>query len=204
MKVNSDDSTEWSESNKDVRNILNFLYPFFEIETRHIDLYDWEKLWFIISKLKTFNVDKLKHDEVISFFDSSISEDSKSYSDYINKISNVIDISKYSYREKVLNYIKVGLKGHTFMVSGEALSIQSDGTNSYKYIELLLVLLITLTRREYITPAIYIDEPETGLHPKRNEELIAKLFDVYVSFKKTKEEREIGRYRTPYPKILFS
>jgi len=204
LKVNSDDSTEWSIKDKSIRNILNFLYPFFEVETRHIDLYDWDKLWFIISKLKTFNVNKLQHDDVVKFFDTSISEDSKSYSDYVDKIDGIIDISKYSYREKVLNYIKVGMKGHTFMVSGEELTFQSDGTNSYKYIELLLTLLISLTRREYITPTIYIDEPETGLHPKRNEELIYRLYEVYKSFKKTKNEREIGKYKTPYPKILFS
>jgi len=204
LKINSDDSTEWSVKDKDIRNLLNFLYPFFEVETRHIDLYDWEKLWYIISKLKSFNLDKLKNDDIVNFFDSSISEDSKSYSEYVNKIDEIIDISKYSYREKVLNYIKVGLKGHTFTISGEELTYQSDGTNSYKYIELLLTLLIALTRREYITPTIYIDEPETGLHPKRNEELISKIYDVYKSFKKTKSVREAGKYKTPYPIIMLS
>lgn len=64
--------------------------------------------------------------------------------------------------------------------------------------------MITLTRREYITPTVYIDEPETGLHPKRNEELISKLHDTYISFKKSKPDREIGKYKTPYPKIIFS
>jgi predicted ATP-dependent endonuclease of OLD family len=204
LKIHSDDSCHWSIKNDSIRNILNYLYPFFEIETRHIDLYDWDKLWFLISKLKSFNVDDLDHSDIIEFFDSNISEGSSSYSDYIEKIQTITDTSKYSYREKVLNYVKVGLKGHTFMIAGESLNYQSDGTNSHKYLELFLDLLISLTRREYITPTVYIDEPETGLHPKRNEELISKLYDVYSSYQKTKDEREIGRYKTPYPRIIFS
>jgi len=204
LKIHCDDSCHWSIKNDSIRNILNYLYPFFEIETRHIDLYDWDKLWFLISKLKSFNVDDLDHSDIIEFFDSNISEGSSSYSDYIEKIQTITDTSKYSYREKVLNYVKVGLKGHTFMIAGESLSYQSDGTNSHKYLELFLDLLISLTRREYITPTVYIDEPETGLHPKRNEELISKLYDVYSSYQKTKDEREIGRYKTPYPRIIFS
>jgi predicted ATP-dependent endonuclease of OLD family len=204
LKIHSDDSCHWSIKNESIRNILNYLYPFFEIETRHIDLYDWDKLWFLISKLKSFNVADLDHSDIVEFFDSNISEGSGSYSDYIDKIQKITDTSKYSYREKVLNYVKVGLKGHTFMIAGESLSYQSDGTNSHKYLEIFLDLLISLTRREYITPTVYIDEPETGLHPKRNEELISKLHDVYSSYQKTTEEREIGRYKTPYPRIIFS
>ncbi len=39
LQINSDDSTKWSTKNKDIINIINYLYPFFDIETRHIDLY---------------------------------------------------------------------------------------------------------------------------------------------------------------------
>lgn len=167
-------------------------------------MYDWDKLWFLVSKLKSFNVDDLEQDKVIEFFDKNISDNSNSYSDYINKIQNITRASKYSYREKVLNYVKVGLNGQTFMIDGNKLSTQSDGTNSHKYLQIFLNLLISLTRREYISPTVYIDEPETGLHPKRNEELINELYNVYNSFTKKIDEREIGRYKTPYPKILIA
>ncbi len=204
LKIFNDDSIKWSIPNKSTRDILLFLFPFFEVETRHIDLYDWQKLWEIISRLKTFNIDEINQDEVINFIDTNISPHNSSYSDYIDKINSIVDISKYSYKEKVLNYIKVGLKGHTFMIEGGDLTMQSDGTNSHKFIELILTLLISLTRREYITPTLYIDEPETGLHPKRSEELITNLYNVYKSFEKTKPEWEKGKYTTPYPVIILS
>lgn len=204
LKINSNDSVEWSIKDRKVLKIINYLYPFFDIEARHINLYDWNNLWFLISRLKSFNVDDLKQDELIKFLDGQISEKSRSYRKNIEKIQKITKTSKYSYREKVLNYIKVGLKGHTFQIENQDLEIQSDGTNSHKFIEIFLDLFISLSRTEYIEPIVYIDEPEIGLHPKRNEELVYHLYDTYKDFKKTKNEQEIGKYKTPYPKIIFA
>lgn len=204
LQINSDDSTNWSVQDNKVLNIINYLYPFFEIETRHINLYDWDKLWIIVSRLKSFNIDNIKSDEIVQFFDDKISKDSNGYSDYITKIGDITNTGKYNYREKVLNYVKAGLTGHTFLIDNKSLDIQSDGTNSHRFIEIALELLIALSRRDYINPTIFIDEPEIGLHPKRNEELINKLFNVYNKYQKTKKEKELGKYKTPYPKIIFA
>jgi len=204
LKINSNDSVEWSIQDKKVLKNINYLYPFFDIEARHINLYDWNNLWFLISRLKSFNVNDLKQDKLIKFLDEQISEKSRSYRNNIEKIQKITKTSKYSYREKVLNYIKVGLKGHTFQIENQELEMQSDGTNSHKFIEIFLDLFISLSRTEYIEPIVYVDEPEIGLHPKRNEELIYHLYDIYKSFKKTKKEREKGKYKTPYPKIIFA
>lgn len=204
LKVNSNDSTEWSTTNKDIINIINYLYPFFDIETRHIDLYDWNKLWIIVSRLKSFNINKLKQNDVVDFFNDKLSSKGNGYKEYIEKIQKTTQTNNYSYREKVLNYVKAGLKGQTFLIDGQSLKTQSDGTNSHRFIEIALELLISLTRRDYINPTIYIDEPEVGLHPKRNEKLVYNLHDIYNSYKKTKNTKEKGKYKTPYPSIIFA
>lgn len=208
LTVFSNDSVEWSIKDKKLLELISYLYPFFHIETRHIDLYDWNKIWNLISRLKSFNLDNFDKEKIITFFDKQIdgeeSNSSNGYREYINKIEKITNIAHYSYREKVLNYIKVGLSGQTFTIDNKDLSIQSDGTNSHRFIELFLDLLISLTRREYISPTVYIDEPEIGLHPKKNEQLIYNLFDIYHSFKKTMDIREKGKYKTPYPTIIFS
>ena len=204
LQINSDDSTKWLNTNDDILKVINYLYPFFEIEARHLDLYDWTKLWHIVSRLKSFDVDKIKRDEIIDLFNKKISLKSNNYKDYIAQIEKITQTDKYSYREKVLNYIKAGLQGQTFLINEQSLEIQSDGTNAHKFIEIALELLITLSRREYISPTIYIDEPELGLHPKRNEELIYKLYDVYNKFKQVKDIQEKGKQKTPYPKIIFA
>ncbi len=204
LEISKDGSTRWSTKSSEALEVIGYLYPFFTIETRHIDLYDWDKLWALISKLKSFNVENLKSEDIINFMNTSISENSNAYRDYVGMIQEITDTAGYSYREKVLNFVKIGLEGQTFRINGEELSLQSDGTNSYRYIELFLTLAISLTRRDYIEPIIYVDEPEIGLHPSLNEKLIRSLYDTYASFKKSKSEKEPGRYATPYPKVFFS
>ncbi|MBY7838834.1 retron Eco8 family effector endonuclease [Vibrio fluvialis] len=204
LNVYNDDSVKWSVEDQKVREIISILYPFFDVETRHIDLYDWDRVWKLISQLSSFNVKRLSNEDVVEYLDGKISNGAGSYKDYINKVESIIDTKTYSYRDRVLSYIKVGLKGHDFLNIGEDLTIQSDGTNSHKFIEILLKLLIVLTRREYITPIIYIDEPEVGLHPKLNENLISTLHDIYTSYEKKTSSIEKGKYKTPYPKIIFA
>jgi predicted ATP-dependent endonuclease of OLD family len=202
--VNSDESVKWLTNNQDKKDIINRVFPFFYVDTRHIDLYDWGKLWGLISQLKFINASGLKREELVNFIDERISERSNSYKDYVNKIADITKTTQYSYQQLVLNYVKVGLEGHTFNIDGELLEYQSDGTNSHKYIELTIHLLVALTRREFIHPMLYIDEPELGLHPKRNEALVERLYDIYDSFKKRKNTFEKGRYQTPNPTILLS
>ncbi len=202
--IHKNNSIKWSTKNKDVLGVIAYLYPFFDIQTRHIDLYDWDKIWELISRLKSFNVENIDSAQVVEFFNEGLSKGGNGYADFVGKIQDITQTKRYSYRERVLNYVKVGLQGHTFTHEGEALTRQSDGTNSYRYIEIFINLLISLTRRDYISPFVYIDEPEIGLHPKLNEKLIDEIHKVYSSFKKTKIDVEHGRYATPYPKIFFS
>ncbi len=204
LTINSDDSLSWSTKNKNVLSVINNLYPFFEIQARHIDLYDWNKLWTLVSRLKSFSVDGLKSEDVVNFFNDKLSGGGNDYKDYVNRIKSITQTEKYSYSEQVLNYLKVGLDGHSFINDGEDLKKQSDGTNSYRYIEWFLSLMISLTRRDYICPTVYIDEPEIGLHSKLNEQLVKKIHDIYFSFEKNSNDYEIGKYATPYPKIIIS
>ncbi|HCR0779988.1 TPA: retron Eco8 family effector endonuclease, partial [Enterobacter hormaechei] len=103
-----------------------------------------------------------------------------------------------------VNYLKIVLDGDIFINKGEELHVQSDGTNSHKYLEIILSLLISLTRTEFINPIIYIDEPEIGLHPKLSENFIENISLTYKKYDKTHEEIEPGKYSTPYPTLIFS
>lgn len=204
LTICNDDSVQWSIDDNKVRSLLATLYPFFYIETRHINLYDWSPIWKLISNLNSFNFEGVKQDELIDFLDSKISSRKGDYKNYIDRVVSIIDTKPYSYKEKVVNYIKIALKGDSFINGGEDLLTQSDGTNSNKFLETLLHLLISLTRTEFICPIIYIDEPEVGLHPKLGENFISKLHNKYSQFKKTTDSKEPGKFSTPYPRIFFS
>ena len=202
--INKDNSIIWSDNREEYRDILSRLYPFFSIDTRRLDLYDWGKLWGVVSKLKFLNIQNLKKTDLVDYINTAVSSKSNSYKDFVSTIEAVTSTSEYSYQEKLHNYLKVGLEGHSFNIEGFSLDSQSDGTNSFRYLEMILHLMLALTRREYITPTVFIDEPEIGLHPKRSEELIYNLHLLYESYKKTSLDWEKGKYQTPYPKIIFS
>lgn len=204
LKVHKNNSLSWSDSDKNVREIIHRIYPFFSIDTRRLDLYNWKYLWNIVTKLKFLNTKQLTREKVVDFIDENVSNKSNSYKDYVNTIGTITKATPYEYQEHLLNYIKVGLEGHTFNIDGLNLDTQSDGTNSHKFLELFFSLIITLTRREFITPTLFIDEPEIGLHPMRSEELIDNLHQLYRSLKSESIQWEKGKYKTPYPVIIFT
>lgn len=204
LRINKDNSISWSEKNKKVREVLARIYPFLYIDTRRIDLYDWKDVWEMVSKLKFLNTKNLSRDELVDYIDSNISGKSNSYKEYVNSIRKVTRTAPYNYQDLILNYIKVGLEGQTFNINGYDLITQSDGANSYQFLEIFLSLTIILTRREFITPVVFIDEPEIGLHPKRSEELIQKLHDIYRGFKNDSLERQDGKYKNPFPVFIFT
>ncbi|CAH7266796.1 ATPase_AAA_core domain-containing protein [Vibrio chagasii] len=202
--INSNGSISWSDKDKNVRKIINRIYPLFSIDVRKMDLYDWDKLWKTVSQLKFLNTKSLNTSQIVDFFDERVSKKSNAYKDYVKIVGELTQASPYNYQDMVLNYIKVGLSGHKFNIDGFELSTQSDGTNSHRFIELFLSLIITLTRREYITPIVYIDEPELGLHPKLNERLIYNLHKLYNELKKNTDSKKLGKYATPYPTVLMT
>ncbi|WP_272576952.1 MULTISPECIES: retron Eco8 family effector endonuclease [unclassified Providencia] len=204
LTICNDDSVLWSVDDPKVRSLLATLYPFLYIETRHIDLYDWNPIWKLISNLNSFNFDDVNQGDIVDFLDEKISSRKGDYRKYIDRVVSIIDTKPYSYKEKVINYIKVAIKGDSFVNAGEELFTQSDGTNSNKFLETLLHLLISLTRTEFICPIVYIDEPEVGLHPKLAENFISNLNEIYLKFKKTDELNGPGRYLTPYPIIIYN
>ncbi|WP_102298109.1 retron Eco8 family effector endonuclease [Vibrio cyclitrophicus] len=198
--VNSNGSSEWLEKDNKKIKIINYLFPFFHIDSRHIDLHDWDKLWDVIASVKSFNIEKVDIKAFKKDIDSKLSDTENIYSDYINLIEESVTLEKYTHKDKVLSFLKAGVKGSVFSSDGENTQYQSDGTNSFNYINTTLKLLMLITRSEYITPFVFVDEPEVGLHPKKCEQLINNIYETYRKYGFKNGERRI----VPFPKILFS
>ena len=187
LNVYNDGSIKWLTKDKQTLNLILYLFPFFHIEPRHMDLHEWDSLWDLIARLKSFNLSDINDESVIDFFDKSINLGGEhSYKNYINELNDIIPTKSRTQKEKILNYIKSGLKGYEFEINESDLKFQSDGTNSFYFIKTFLKILITISRREYITPFVFIDEPELGLHPKMNETLIS---DIYSSYNYTTDSK---------------
>ncbi|MCD9540599.1 AAA family ATPase [Photobacterium carnosum] len=198
--VNSNGSSYWLEKDKQRIEIIKYLFPFFHIDSRHIDLHDWDKIWDLVASVKSLNVEKLDMDEFKEYIDSKLSNKGSIFSDYINLIENSVTIEKYSHKEKVLSLLKAAVKGSVFSSEGRNTQYQSDGTNSFNYIDSTLKLLMLITRSEYISPFVFVDEPEVGLHPKKCERLVNNVYETYKKFGFKDGERRA----TQFPKIIFS
>ncbi|MDT3295437.1 MULTISPECIES: retron Eco8 family effector endonuclease [Shewanella] len=205
LNIYNDGSVKWLTKDKKTRNLILYLYPFFHIEPRHMDLHEWDSLWDLISRLKSFNLSRIDDEAVINFFDESInSAKGNSYRTYINELNDIISTKPSTPKEKVLSYIKAGLKGYKFEIDENDLKIQSDGTNSFHFIKIFLKILVTISKREYITPFVFIDEPELGLHPKMNEVLIHDIYNhyQYIEGSKSKLARPKVFITTHSPNIV--
>lgn len=198
LNIYNDGKVKWSTNDKQTLNLILYLFPFFHIEPRHMNLHEWDSLWDLISRLKSFNLSNIDEQSVINFFDKSINANGdNSYKKYIADLNDTISTRQSTQKEKVLSYIKAGLKGYRFEIDENDLKYHSDGTNSFHFIKTFLKILITISRREYITPFVFIDEPELGLHPKMNEVLIQ---DIYTSYKYSKN----GDDRITRPRVFLT
>ena len=200
LNIKSDGTSEWDVKDRNVLKIINYLFPYLGVDARRLELHEWKIIWDLISRLKSFDVNKINNKNVLDFFDKQFGEQSKSYSSFISTINAAISTKKYSYREEVLSYIKAGLEGHSFVVNGQDLDMQSDGTNAYFFLDTLVTLMVALTRKEYISPFLFVDEPELGLHPKRCEALIINLSETFHKYRVGKGGKSIKK---PFPNFFF-
>lgn len=199
LTIHSNGSTEWGTKNHKVLQFINNLFPFFEVDTRHINLHDWDKVWGLIGKSKSLDVNKVSDKDYSAFIDKQMGSTKGNFNQYLQQIKSVINVKEFSHQQKIVSFIKAGLKGDEFITSGGETSLQSDGTNSFSYINTLLKLLVLISKSEYIAPFIFIDEPELGLHPKKCEALI---HDIFASMQDTDKVNTKIIFATHSPNIV--
>ena len=184
LTIHSNGASEWDTKNYKALQFINNLFPFFEVDTRHINLHDWDKIWTLIGKSKSLDINKVSEDDFAKFIDNQMESTKGNFNQYLQQIKSVIDVKEFSHQQKIISFIKAGLKGDQFVINGGETTHQSDGTNSFSYINTLLKLLVLISKSEYIAPFIFIDEPELGLHPKKCEALI---HDIFASMQNTEK-----------------
>ncbi|MCV5830916.1 ATP-binding protein, partial [Escherichia coli] len=86
----------WSTKDKKLLSLIKIIFPFFYIDTRRMDLYNWEDIWRIISSINSFNFQKISEDEILKFLDENISSRDGDYKKYITRITDVIDTKPYT------------------------------------------------------------------------------------------------------------
>ena len=198
LYIRNDGTFYFSNDNRKFKKILLDIFPLFEIDARQLNLHNWNEMWGFLGKLRPFNAVDFQNELKEMISDNDLLKTYKNNLDEVNTFSNT---TNYSYKDKIVNFLKVGLKGDKFEFDGFELAQTSDGTNSFNHIITVCRLISYLSKKTYQTPIVYIDEPELGLHPKKNEQLIYDLAGVLDEYYKTVKGTTL---KNPQPKFIFS
>ena len=170
----------WNYGYED-RSIIKSLFPLFHLDTRFLDIHKWDYLWEVIGELgKVANSERKslesKINSILLDHDGEIAK--KLYD--ISKIfedANV-NIKPATSKDFASTLTKIFFSGNTVQQSGKSLGYYSTGTNSAKYIELLLKAIDKISKSKLKEPLVLLDEPEISLHPQLVDELSDTICEV--------------------------
>ena len=170
----------WNCSYED-RLIIKGLFPVFHVDTRKLDVTEWGYVWEVLGDLgKVSNSERKALETKIN---TILVDDSKEISRKLKGITEIFDASDVSVKTAMSkdfakNLIKVFFSGDVIHQSGKQLGYYSTGTNSVKYIELLLKSIDEISRTKLKEPIILFDEPEISLHPSYLDELADSMIET--------------------------
>lgn len=163
---------QWSEPYQR-RIIVKSLFPFFYIDARNLDINEWSQVWSILGELaKVSNSEKKSLEKQIR----EVIESNCEMANKVKAIRTIFELSELSVepeasKEFASSLSKIYFSGKKIYQRGRNLKYFSAGTNSVKYIELLLRAINEIARNKMKEPVILIDEPEISLHPNYIDEL---------------------------------
>ncbi|UOY87647.1 retron Eco8 family effector endonuclease [Bacillus glycinifermentans] len=171
---------KWNVSH-DIRVFLKNIFPIYFLQTRHLNLINWDDLWDVIGELSKTGAMETNsfRSELEECFKNAFGE---KYSTILNYIENEfqkndIEIRTFNSNQQFANIYQLQLGGNKFKHKFEDLEYFSDGVNSYNYLKLILNLISKISDRKIKEPTIIIDEPEIGLHPRYIDQMVETFFE---------------------------
>lgn len=173
-------SIQWNCTYEE-RLIFKSLFPIFYIDTRNLDVTEWGYIWDILGELaKVSNTERktieAKISEVLLDNDHETSRKLKVIMDIFGAAD--VSVKPAMSKEFAKNLTKIFFSGESIRQRGKHLDYYSTGTNSVKYIELLLKSIDAISRTKMKEPIVLFDEPEISLHTNYLDELAEAMLDV--------------------------
>lgn len=171
---------QWNCSYEE-RMIIKSLFPIFYIDTRNLDVTEWNYVWSILGELaKVSNADRKKLETKIG---NILLDDEHETSRKLKVIKDIFSAADVSVqpamsKEFATNLAKIFFSGEIIQQRGKQLEYYSTGTNSVKYIEILIKSIDALSRTKLKEPIVLFDEPETSLHTSYLDELAEAIIGV--------------------------
>ncbi|GAB6456400.1 AAA family ATPase [Bacillus thuringiensis] len=177
LKYTKNKKINWNIKDYEFRAFMAIRFPMFFLESRNINLYNWDSIWEVIGSIAPFRK-KLNIASNISGIFEANDQEQDNYQEVIDIIvdtlgRNDIKIKKTNVYEKISQIIQLQLGGKGFNYDSHSLQLGSYGLNSYTFIKLYVQLILRLYEYKHLaTPLIMIDEPELHLHVKKIEEFV--------------------------------
>lgn len=177
-----DGTIKWNIDDKSICDTIKSVFTIYYIDTRHLDIYTWDKLWKIIGDLSSATP-HITQEESEILLDETFK---KIYGEkYIHSKEKVegdfkkygITLDKYNFESKYKMAFSMRFGGEHFMIDGHSLDYYSDGTSSFNYLKLLISLIPKISELSCKYPIVLIDEPEIGLHNALITEFVDCLCD---------------------------
>lgn len=163
------------------RLIFKSLFPIFYIDTRNLDVTQWGYIWDILGELA--KVSNTERNIISAKINNVLLDSAHETSQKLKVITDIFEAADVTVKpamakEYATDLSKVFFSGNSIHQRGRHLDYFSTGTNSMKYIELLLKSIDALSRVKLKEPIILFDEPEISLHTNYLDELSEAITDV--------------------------
>lgn len=170
----------WNYGYED-RSIIKSLFPLFHLDTRSLDIHKWDYLWDVIGELgKVSNSERKSLESKINGIlldnDGEIAKKLRDISKIFEDAN--VNIKSATPKDFASTLAKLFFSGNTVQQGGKSLGYYSTGTNSVKYIELLLKAIDEISKSKLKEPLVLLDEPEISLHPQLVDELSDTICEV--------------------------
>ncbi|MBE5090622.1 AAA family ATPase [Bacillus thuringiensis] len=154
------------------RQLVKRYFPLFFLESRKINLYNWDSIWGVLGSINPYNT-KIEALSSLSSLEKNV----------MGKVMDVfgkygVSIRSASVYEKISTMVQMQLGGRKFNHHEYSLEMGSFGINSYAYINIYIGLITNLYEKKGLAnPFIIIDEPEIHLHNKNIERLVSGILE---------------------------
>lgn len=167
----------WNYKYED-RFIIKSLFPLFYVDTRKVNITEWNAIWDIIGDL--CKVSNAERRELESELKKLISLDTRKISKKFQKIESLlrdakVNVAKATSQAFAKSLAQIYFDGSVFINEGKGLKFFSNGTNSVNYIKLLMKTIYQIAEMKLKQPILIIDEPEIHLHHQFIDELAEEL-----------------------------
>lgn len=183
-------SINWNVKEYEFRAFISVRFPIYFLESRSIDLYNWESIWKLIGEIAPFRKKVSIKGNIKGVFELD-DEVQDNYDTVIHEIISEIEksnirIQQSNIYEKITQIIQLQLGGKKFEYEVHQLNQGSYGMNSYSFMSLYVKLILRLFNNKHLSsPMIMIDEPELHLHLKKIEQFTREIKE-YDRFSTTK------------------